>query len=116
MIKKYFYALAFLSLIIMDINAQTTTAFRKNYDQAIFDLPGNIIEGLTPNNYVMAGTNINFLPIYGTVSQLNDTGAIMWSYRYSDASIGFQLNDIKKMFQTTNTICVVEVNPMQLYL
>ena len=76
--------------------AQTTTAFRKNYDQAMFDLPGNIVEGLTPNTYVMAGTNMTFLPIYGTVTQLNDTGGINWSFRYSDASIGFQLNDIKK--------------------
>ncbi|MBX2959612.1 MAG: gliding motility-associated C-terminal domain-containing protein [Flavobacteriales bacterium] len=76
--------------------AQTTTAFRKNYNQAMFDLPGNIVEGLTPNTYVMAGTNMTFLPIYGTVTQLNDTGGINWSFRYSDASIGFQLNDIKK--------------------
>jgi len=78
------------------MNAQTTTAFRKNYNQALFDLPGNIVEGLTPSTYVMAGTNLTFIPIYGTVTELNDTGAINWSYRYSDASIGFQLNDIKK--------------------
>lgn len=78
------------------IQAQTTTAFRKNYNQALFDLPGNIVEGLTPNTYVMAGTNMTFLPIYGTVTQLNDTGGVTWSYRYSDASLGFQLNDIKK--------------------
>ncbi len=77
-------------------NAQTTTAFRKNYNQALFDLPGNIVEGVTPNTYVMAGTNLTFLPIYGTITQLNDTGGVTWSYRYSDASIGFQLNDIKK--------------------
>jgi gliding motility-associated-like protein len=86
-------AIAISSLVI---KAQTTTAFRKNYNQALFDLPGNIVEGLTPNTYVMAGTNMTFLPIYGTVTELNDTGAINWSYRYSDASIGFQLNDIKK--------------------
>jgi len=96
MTKKLFYSFAFLFLIIIDISAQTTTAFRKDYNQAMFDLPGNIIEGLTQNTYVMTGTNLNFLPIYGTVSQLNDTGAVVWSYRYSDASIGFQLNDIKK--------------------
>ncbi len=78
------------------VNAQTTTAFRKNYNQALFDLPGNIVEGLTANTYVMAGTNLSFLPLYGTVTQLNDTGGVTWSFRYSDASIGFQLNDIKK--------------------
>ncbi|MCB0380187.1 MAG: gliding motility-associated C-terminal domain-containing protein [Flavobacteriales bacterium] len=84
-------------LSVLFVNAQTTTAFRKNYNQALFDLPGNIVEGLTANTYVMAGTNLSFLPIYGTVSQLNDTGGINWSFRYSDASIGFQLNDIKKV-------------------
>ena len=82
---------------VLIANTQTTTAFRKNYNQALFDLPGNIVEGLTVNTYVMAGTNLSFLPIYGTVSQLNDTGGINWSFRYSDASIGFQLNDIKKV-------------------
>jgi gliding motility-associated-like protein len=85
-----------LTSFTVQLTAQTTTAFRKNYDLAIFDLPGNIVEGLTPNTYVMAGTNLTFLPIYGTVTELNDTGAVNWSFRYSDASIGFQLNDIKK--------------------
>ncbi|MGE3653680.1 MAG: gliding motility-associated C-terminal domain-containing protein [Flavobacteriales bacterium] len=86
-----------ITLSVLFVDAQTTTAFRKNYDQALFDLPGNIVEGLTANTYVMAGTNLSFLPIYGTVSELNDTGGINWSFRYSDASIGFQLNDIKKV-------------------
>lgn len=76
--------------------AQTTNAFRVNYNQALFDLPGNAVEALTPSNYVFAGTNMNFLPIYGTVTQVDDLGALVWSKRYSDASIGFQINDIKK--------------------
>jgi gliding motility-associated-like protein len=76
--------------------AQTTNAFRVNYNQALFDLPGNAVEALTPNNYVFAGTNMTFLPIYGTVTQVNETGTLAWSKRYSDASIGFQLWDIKK--------------------
>ncbi|MBL4669659.1 MAG: hypothetical protein JKY30_10405, partial [Flavobacteriales bacterium] len=95
--KRFFYLNCLIFFFgLGTINAQTTTAFRKNYDLALFDLPGNIVEGLTPNTYVMAGTNLTFLPIYGTVTELSDTGAINWSFRYSDASIGFQLNDIKK--------------------
>jgi gliding motility-associated-like protein len=78
------------------LNAQTTTSFRMNYDQALFDLPGNAVEGLTPNTYVFAGTNLNFLPIFGTVTQLDANGNLVWSKRYGDNSIGFQLNDIKK--------------------
>jgi gliding motility-associated-like protein len=76
--------------------AQTTNAFRVNYDQAFLDLPGNAIEALTLNNYVFAGTNANFIPIYGTVTQVNDIGALVWSKRYYDGSFGFQINDIKK--------------------
>jgi hypothetical protein len=94
--KKLFLIIIAFAISVITVHAQTTTAFRKNYNQALFDLPGNIVEGLTANTYVMAGTNMTFLPIYGTVSQLNDTGGVTWSYRYSDASIGFQLNDIKK--------------------
>ena len=60
--------------------------------KALFDLPGNAIEALTPSNYVFAGTNMNFLPIYGTITQVDDLGALVWSKRYSDASIGFQIN------------------------
>ncbi|MBL7889085.1 MAG: gliding motility-associated C-terminal domain-containing protein [Bacteroidia bacterium] len=94
--KKLLILSAAVFLLFTSTKAQTTTAFRKNYNQALFDLPGNIVEGLTANTYVMAGTNMTFIPIYGTVTELNDTGAINWSYRFSDASIGFQLNDIKK--------------------
>ena len=94
--KKLSLLLIAFAVGIISVNSQTTTAFRKNYNQSMFDLPGNIVEGLTANTYVMAGTNLSFLPLYGTVSQLNDTGGVTWSFRYSDASIGFQLNDIKK--------------------
>jgi gliding motility-associated-like protein len=76
--------------------AQTTNAFRVNYNQALFDLPGNAVEAITPNNYVFAGTNLNFLPIYGTVTQIDQLGGLSWSKRYYDGSLGFQLNDIKK--------------------
>lgn len=80
--------------VAVQVKAQST--FRKNYNQALFDLPGNAVEALTTNNYVFAGTNLNFLPIYGTITQVNDTGGIIWSKRYYDGSLGFQLNDIKK--------------------
>jgi gliding motility-associated-like protein len=76
------------------IFSQTTT-FRINYDQALLDLPGNATESLTNNQYIFAGTNLSFLP-YGTVTELDANGDLIWSKRYSDGSFGFQLNDIKK--------------------
>ncbi len=103
--KKNVLVLALVCLLFsLESYSQTTTAFRKNYNQALFDLPGNIVEGVTPSTYVMAGTNLTFLPIYGTVTELSDTGAVNWSFRYSDASIGFQLNDIKKDAATSQYI------------
>ncbi len=83
-------------LCITAVFGQTTNAFRVNYDQALFDLPGRSTEALTPSNYVFAGTNMNFLPIYGTITQVDDIGALVWSKRYYDGSIGFQLSDIKR--------------------
>lgn len=76
--------------------AQTTNAFRVNYNQANLDLPGNATESLTPNQYVFAGSAVNFIPIYGTVTELDNAGNMVWSKRYYDGSFGFQLNDIKK--------------------
>jgi gliding motility-associated-like protein len=88
--------LLFLVVCSLTTHAQTTTSFRMNYDQALFDLPGSAVEGLTPNTYVFAGSNLNFIPIFGTITQLDASGNLMWSKRYGDGSIGFQLNDIKK--------------------
>ncbi len=75
---------------------QLSTTFRINYDQALLDLPGNAVESLTPNQYVFAGTNTSFFPIYGTVTELDANGDLVWSKSYSDGSFGFQINDIKK--------------------
>jgi len=93
--KKLLLAVCALSFI-GHIQSQTTTSFRINYDQALMDLPGNAIEGLTANTYVFAGTNVNFLPIYGTVTQIDNSGALTWAKRYYDGSFGFQISDIKK--------------------
>ena len=38
---------------------------------------------------VAADNGLNFLPIYGTVTQINDIGNLVWSKRYYDGSIGF---------------------------
>ena len=40
--KKLFFLFIAFAISVITVNAQTTTAFRKNYDQASFDFPGNI--------------------------------------------------------------------------
>jgi len=88
--------LSTLLISVSSIYSQTTTAFRVNYNQALFDLPANAVESLTSDRYVFAGTNLTFLPIYGTITEVDNTGALVWSKRYYDGSLGFQINDIKK--------------------
>lgn len=83
-------------LFVTSSYGQLTTTFRINYDQALLDLPGNAVESLTTDQYVFAGTNTSFIPIYGTVTELDSNGDLVWSKSYSDGSIGFQLSDIKK--------------------
>ena len=95
--KKYALLLIVITVFgVLPMYSQTTNAFRINYDQALFDLPGNATESLTANQYVFAGTNLNFFPIYGTVTELDAVGDLVWSKRYYDGSFGFQINDIKK--------------------
>ena len=93
---KKLLLLSFIFLSATCYQAQTTNAFRVNYNQANLDLPGNATESLTPNQYVFAGSAVNFIPIYGTVTELDNAGNMVWSRRYYDGSFGFQLNDIKK--------------------
>lgn len=82
-------------MLIGSISAQTTTAFRMNYDVALMDIPAHAIESQTAGNYIFAGTNVNFLPIVGTVTELSSSGSVVWSKSYS-GGLSYQLNDIKK--------------------
>lgn len=74
-------------------NAQQIT-FRTSYDIAAIDIPGNIVQN-PQKNYVMAGTNTTFIPLYGNVTQLDTIGNIMWSKGYSASSIATDIWDIK---------------------
>ena len=88
--------LVLTTLVATSSFSQLSTTFRINYDQALLDLPGNAVESLTTNQYVFAGSNVTFIPIYGTVTELDANGDLVWSKSYSDGSFGFQINDIKK--------------------
>lgn len=81
--------------ILGQITAQTTNTFRVNYNVGLMDLPGGAIEAHAPGNYVFAGTNLNFLPIVGTITELNNSGTVAWSKSYS-GGFSFQISDIKK--------------------
>jgi len=75
--------------------SQTTNAFRINYDVALFDIPIQSSEALTPGNYVFSGFHANFLPIVSSLTEINSTGTVVWAKRYS-GGISYMFGDYKK--------------------
>ncbi|MFN4233284.1 MAG: gliding motility-associated C-terminal domain-containing protein [Bacteroidia bacterium] len=92
--KKLKLVVIFILGIITTVNAQST--FRINYDVALFDLPVNATEALTPDNYVFSGFHSNFIPFVSSLSQIDANGNVVWAKRYSDASLAFMFGDFKR--------------------
>jgi gliding motility-associated-like protein len=92
--RNYIYRL-FTSLIflinLLHVNAQTS--FRRSYDIASFDLAGGMVQNPS-GNFVMAGTNTTFLPLYGNIMEINSIGNIVWANRYV-GGIATSITDIK---------------------
>ena len=63
------------------------TMFKINYDVNNFDFPSKLRESLTPGNYIFAGWNTNFIPISSTLTEVNSSGNIVWSRRYSGSGL-----------------------------
>ena len=53
-----------IALLSIQISAQTTTAFRKNYNQALFDLPGNIVEGLKKDLLILIYLDLQMMMLH----------------------------------------------------
>ena len=80
-------------LLVYLVNSQST--FRISYDIASFDLGGGIV--VTPaNEYVFAGTNASFIPYYGNVVKLDNTGSVLWAKAYT-GGIATTFNDLKNV-------------------
>lgn len=81
----------FIVLLSIKISAQST--FRISYDVASFDLAGGMV--VTPaNEYVFAGTNASFIPYYGNIVKLDNTGSVLWAKAYT-GGIATTFNDLK---------------------
>jgi gliding motility-associated-like protein len=76
-------------------HAQQIT-FRTSYDIAALDIPGNLIQA-PDRNYVLAGTNTSFIPLYGNVTKIDTIGNVIWSKGYSGGSIATDIWDIKNV-------------------
>ncbi len=92
--KKLYFLFALLCFIATVSSQQIT--FRTSYDIALLDIPGNVIQN-PQSNYILAGTNTSFIPLYGNVTQLDTIGNVMWSKGYSAGSIATDLWDIKNV-------------------
>lgn len=85
--------LLLLLCIAVYISKAQQITFRTSYNIALLDIPGNIVQN-PQKNYVMAGTNTSFIPLYGNVTQLDTIGNIMWSKGYQ-SGIATEILDIK---------------------
>ncbi len=90
-------ALPVLLLCTFALHAQQSPSpFRINYDISVLDLPGGLVPSAT-GNPVFAGTNTNFFPISGTLTEVDTAGFIQWSRRYNALSLATNFNDLKRV-------------------
>lgn len=92
---RVLFALPIILLLASISSFAQQTTYRINYNQALLDLPGGLLENPS-GNYVFAGTNTSFIPLYGTVTEVNNVGTVVWSKGYT-GSIATQINDIKNV-------------------
>ena len=79
------------TLFFTTINAQNT--FRITYDIDLQDIVGGLTQG-TNGNYIISGLNMNLIP-YGSITEIDQTGAVNWSKSYSDGILPTSFTDIK---------------------
>ncbi len=89
------WVLPLLMLCTFALHAQQTT-YRINYDISLFDLPGGLVQA-SSGNVVFAGTNTSFIPISGTLTEVNNIGTVVWSKRYNSLSVATDFQDIKRV-------------------
>lgn len=68
--------------------------FRFQYDISTLDLAAGMVQP-SATKYVFAGTNTSFIPISGTLTEVDTGGVIQWSIRYNAASLATDFEDLK---------------------
>jgi gliding motility-associated-like protein len=91
--KKLRFVVLFLCIAITTAKAQST--FRINYDVALFDLPVNATEALTPGNYIFSGYHANFIPFVSSLTEIDGNGTVLWAKRYS-GGLAYMFGDFKR--------------------
>lgn len=78
--------------ILFTVNSFSQNTFRINYDVDLQDIVGGLVES-PGGNYVLSGLNMNLLP-YGSISEIDQTGNIVWSKSYV-ASLTTMFSDLQ---------------------
>lgn len=84
-----------LSVLFISLHAMSQTTFRKSYDIASFDLVGGMVEN-PAGEFVVAGTNATFIPLYGNITKLSTNGTVVWSKAFT-GGIASDFWDIKNV-------------------
>ncbi|MFZ5551912.1 MAG: gliding motility-associated C-terminal domain-containing protein [Bacteroidota bacterium] len=92
---KHLKSLLFVALFCCTSLLQAQSTFRLSYDIASFDLAGGMVESPT-GDFVFAGTNATFIPLYGNVTKVGPTGTVIWSKAYA-GGIATDFWDLKKV-------------------
>lgn len=94
--KKFASPFLVFCLIVLSIRSYSqTTTFRYSYDIASFDIAGGMVETPT-GDFVVAGLNSTFVPFFGNVFKLDNTGAVTWAKSYT-GGIATNFTDIKNV-------------------
>jgi gliding motility-associated-like protein len=93
LMKKLNSTLILLLVSVQLLVAQST--FRINYDVALFDIPVVSTEALTNGNYIFSGFHANFVPFVSSLTEVDGSGNVVWSKRYS-GGIAYMFGDVKK--------------------
>lgn len=81
--------------IVFSVSLSAQTTFRLSYDVASFDLPGGMVQD-PAGDFVMAGTNASFLPLFGNVIKINSNASVVWAKSYT-GGIATDFWDIKNV-------------------
>ncbi len=91
--KQALFILSLVFLVVFQVLPQST--FRISYDVASFDIAGGMV--VTPaNEYVFAGTNASFIPYFGNIVKLDNTGTMLWAKSYT-GGIATSFTDLKNV-------------------
>jgi gliding motility-associated-like protein len=100
MFKRISFLFPMLLILIVNCqlsinNCSAQTTFRLSYDIAQFDLTGGMVQS-PAGDYVIAGTNASFIPLYGNVIKMDANANFQWAKSFT-GGVATDFSDIKNI-------------------